>query len=58
MEFEPRVAVISGAFWLVILIMIWKFQLTDAAWPLPQKIILTVCSAPIIYFAVNFQANR
>lgn len=58
MEFDLKSLGIALVFWLLTMVFMWKFQLTDAEFLLWQKMAITVATLPLYYVVVNWQINR
>lgn len=58
LDFDPLVVVVTLVFWIVVLLIIWKVSLFGSSWGLKSKIILSVFSLPMFYFAVSYQLNK
>lgn len=58
MDLDWRVVGLTGIFWALIAIGVWRIQIGDAAWQLWQKIVITIVMLPITYLMVNWQLNR
>ena len=57
-DLDGTVLVIGSGVWLVIVLMLWKFQIVDEGFSTTIKIILTIVMLPICILIVNHQANR
>ena len=56
MDLEPKTLIITGAFWLLILGLIWYVPYGFNA--IRDKIILSVFSLPCTYLMIVMQLNR
>lgn len=56
-EVNPNVLAVTAIIWLGILFMVWKFQHFQDYSTL-YKIIFSVASGPLIFFVLQFKANR
>lgn len=54
-NFEPMILGITGVLYIVMLVVIWIFNVGMITWTIPvrQKILLSVFMLPITYLIVN-----
>lgn len=56
LDFEIGTVLVTMGMWIFILFLVWGVKMGFSG--MKEKIALTVCSLPIIYFIVVWQKNR
>lgn len=52
-EFDGNVALWTGVFWLLTLVLLWRFS----SWQLFQKVMITLFSLPMYYLVISKMAS-
>ena len=56
LDLSPVTLLVTGAFWIFVIFLVWFIPVGFTA--MRDKILLTICSLPLIYLMVSIQMNR
>jgi len=57
-DFSPTVLGLTGVFWLLIVLFVWKIQIGEASWSMANKLLITGLSLPVCFIVVQWQLNK